>query len=85
MTFASLLLAVADQMALMTPGNVDLNFMAGHKCLATVSYIFPCFVRWRGWCADARLIEPAAMAGWLRGHGFQLPEEAPSEEGGHGR
>ena len=60
----------ALQMALMTPGDLDLNFLSGHKLLATVTYIYPNIVRWRGWPFDVRLVEGALLTRWLTERGW---------------
>src|SRR4051812_31660295 len=63
----------AEELALMTPGVLDLNFLAGHALLATVSYIHPGIVRWRGWSSDARLVDSAELIAWLVEHGWRAP------------
>jgi hypothetical protein len=58
----------------MTPGDVDLNFLAGHELLATVTYLSPTYVRWRRWGSDARLEDPRELAAWLVEQGWRSPE-----------
>ncbi|APR82254.1 Hypothetical protein A7982_07603 [Minicystis rosea] len=57
----------------MTPGVLALYFTDGHELLADVSYLYPNFIRWRGWSSDARLVDPAALIAWLVEHGWQAP------------
>ncbi|MDI1484518.1 hypothetical protein [Polyangium sp. y55x31] len=67
--------AFAEDLALMTPGVLDLTFSAGHELLATISYIYPSFIRWRGWSSDARLVNPADLIAWLVDHGWRAPSQ----------
>jgi len=63
----------------MTPGDLDLSFLDGHDLLATVTYIYPTIIRWRGWGADARLAEAAELAAWLVERGWRPPEGPDSK------
>lgn len=65
----------AENFALMAPGDLDLNFTIGHRLLATVTYIYPSFVRWRGWSSDARLVNAADLIAWLLDHGWRAPPQ----------
>lgn len=67
--------SLAEDLALMTPGSIDLNFTVGHRLLATVTYIEPCFVRWCGWNSDARLVDAAQLVAWLADHGWRTPSQ----------
>ena len=64
-----------ENLALMTPGVLDLTFSVGHELLATISYIYPSFIRWRGWSSDARLVNPADLIAWLVDHGWRAPSQ----------
>lgn len=63
----------ARRLFLMTPGVLDMNFLAGHELRATVSYIHSGLIRWRGWPSDALLVHPAELIAWLAEHGWQAP------------
>lgn len=63
------------KVALMTPGILDMNFMSGHELLATVRYIYPNLIRWRGWPSDARLVNSADLIAWLVDHGWEPPPQ----------
>ena len=65
-----------QQWQLMTPGDVDLNVLVGHELVATVTFIYPDFLRWRGWGADARLCNGAELAAWLVERGCPLPQRS---------
>ncbi len=65
----------SEEVALMTPGVLDLNFVIGHELLATVSYLYPDFIRWRGWTSDVRLVNPAELLAWLASHGWRAPPQ----------
>ncbi len=65
----------AEGSVLMTPGVLDLNFVVGRELLATVSYIHPDFIRWRGWSSDARLVHPGELIAWLVSHGWKAPPQ----------
>jgi len=63
--------SLSQQIALMTPGVLDLHFFAGHEMLATVTFVPPDSVRCQAvWGCDARLREPARLASWLTEHGW---------------
>jgi len=65
----------AEELALMTPGVLDFNFLVGHELLATASYLYPGFIRWRGWTSDARLVSPAELVAWLVDRGWRAPPQ----------
>ena len=61
------------QAALMTPGDLDLNFLAGHDLITKVTYIFPDFLRWRPWGFDAKLVDGTKLTAWLVERGWKEP------------
>jgi hypothetical protein len=66
--------SLAEQLALMTPGDVTVALFAdGHSLVTTVTYIHPGYLRWRPWGADARLADPSALPGWLSARGWEPP------------
>lgn len=56
------------------PRNMIESTTNGRELLATVSYIYLGFVRWRGWSSDARLVNSAELIAWLMDHGWRAPE-----------
>jgi hypothetical protein len=62
--------SLEEELALMTPGAFDLNFMRGHDLRATVTYLGAPYVRWRGWRWDAQLRDPQQLVDWLQARGW---------------
>jgi len=65
--------SLGEHVSLMTPGDIQLNFLAGHKPLASIVLILPQFLRWDALPHDARLLDPPALEAWLAAHGWQSP------------
>ncbi|MDX6280750.1 MAG: hypothetical protein QOH03_1821, partial [Kribbellaceae bacterium] len=72
--------SLAEQIALMSPGDITLAFFGqGHDLLTTCTYVHPGFLRWRPWGADARLADPDARPQGLLARGWQPPSTSVSE------
>jgi hypothetical protein len=65
-----------DGFSFMTPGDVTFAFYGeGHDLLATVTYLAPDFIRWRGADHDLQLSDGPAVWAWLvRGVGSRPPD-----------
>jgi hypothetical protein len=62
--------SLAEEISLMTPGDLDMHFFGGHELLASVTFVANNHLRWRGWPFDARLREPERLGRWLREQGW---------------
>jgi hypothetical protein len=71
--------SLAEQRAVMTPGDLQLNFLDGHVLLASPIYIYPSFLRWGDGGSDGRLKDGERLATLLVTHGWRLPRP---EKGG---
>lgn len=67
--------SLAQEMRWMTPGNVEIHFLDGHMCLASVTYLAPSCVRWPS-SFDARLRAPELLSEWLAARGVVLPSRS---------
>lgn len=68
-----------EQIALMTPGEIQLNFLDGHSLVASIALILPGYLRWDGLPYDARLLDKHAVGAWLAARGWQPPVGPRSE------
>jgi hypothetical protein len=71
--------SLSEQMSLMTPGDIQLNFLRGHAHLLSVVFIFPTFLRWPGVAPDARLADPLQLVEWLVQRGWSPPSDATTK------
>jgi hypothetical protein len=61
--------SLTDEIALMTPGDLQLNFLRRHDLLTSVIFIRPGFLRWADSPFDARLLDGGALETWLAAQG----------------
>jgi hypothetical protein len=62
---------------LMTPGDLQLNFLEGHALLVSVVFIYPNFLRWDQYGADAQLQNGSRLGAWLVAQGWSPPVRRP--------
>jgi hypothetical protein len=65
--------SLAEGWLMTTPGDLDFNFLKDHDLIARVTFIYPDYVRWLGWDADAKLRDPDGVVSWLEHHGWHAP------------
>jgi hypothetical protein len=61
----------------MTPGELQLNFLQGHRLIVSVVLIFREFLRWSDGGSDARLVDPSGLTTCLVGCGWQMEPNSP--------
>ena len=66
--------SLTEQICLMTPGSLDLIFTNGHDVVASVTFIWPNFLRWSSWGSDARLNRGELLVDWLTAVGWKPSE-----------
>lgn len=71
--------SLSRQTALMTPGDVDLNFMRDRDLVVTVTFIYPNLIRCPcQWEFDVQLRSGPQLVDWLSDHGWRAPRHDSS-------